>query len=372
MRAPAPAVLAALLIALAIHGAAADVPAITRTVERIAAEKTAADGDAVVVERLMAKVVEQMSTGEPTDLRRQLASLQTTLRELTDRADRARSDAALAPRTACEGAGADTGLVGRLLTCLFGRGRASYLAEATELERQAAAAAAKITALRSRFTASLERIGIHLSGEQIDGLLLRSTAETFTDLWTLLATLKGVSETILHGLEASNENLEVAKRYYAFYAIMLEAAVAAHDTAAATVERHARRLDSIGGETVRAREEALRLLEQNRDMAVPLTANLRALDLSMKAVDLCRRDLAAQARAVGEARGRIARQLAVARNSERTVAIAAELTGFVRHGQTVMDTVMRFAVPPLRPFEGTELQAEYERLSRRLAAPAGP
>jgi len=235
-------------------------------------------------------------------------------------------------------------------------------------ERLAQLAEERIDA-RAAFTADLERIGVRLRPDQVDGLLSLATADDMVAIQSLFANLRGIVELLREQAEVSGESLEVVRRLYGIHAVLLEVAIDAHHDLLRKIDQDwSVRLAEIERGTRELREEAQRILRTERDRGLleVTRANIAAQDLTLRAVGLYRQRLAEQRAGVEASARRLEAQARVAVNTWATAERAADLAALMRFSDRAFEALSAFEVPSIRPFESRELQGEVERLTERL------
>ena len=235
-------------------------------------------------------------------------------------------------------------------------------------ERLARISEERISA-RAAFTADLERIGVRLRPDQVDGLLSRASADDMVAIQSLFTNLRGIIELLREQAEASGESLEVVRRLYGVHAVLLEVAIDAHRDLLRKIDQDwSVRLAEIERGTRELREEAQRILRTERDRGLleVTRTNIAAQDLTLRAVGLYRQRLAEQRAGVEASARRLEAQARVAVNTWATAERAADLAALMRFSDRAFEALSAFEVPSIRPFESRELQGEVERLTERL------
>lgn len=171
-------------------------------------------------------------------------------------------------------------------------------------------------------------------------------------------------------LVRADESLEIARRYYGIYTVMLEIALKMHDDFVSKVDaEYLTRLDTVRHRAASARADAERLSAATNDAALRriLSHNISAQAETLEAAVIYGNRLREQRNRMKETRARIAERHEVAVNTWRTVRLSSELVGMVRAAGQDFDVLMSLDIPDLRPFENRELQEEFGKISRELA-----
>jgi len=247
--------------------------------------------------------------------------------------------------------------------------QAFYDARIASAEDRLKRIAEERVAARAAFTADLERIGVRLRPDQVDGLLSLASADDMVAIQSLFANLRGIVELLREQAEASGESLEVVRRLYGVHAVLLEVAIDAHRDLLRKIDNDwSVRLAEIERGTRELREEAQRILRTERDRGLleVTRANIAAQDLTLRAVGLYRQRLTEQRAGVEASARRLEAQARVAVNTWATAERAADLAALMRFSDRAFEALSAFEVPNIRPFESRELQGEVERLTERL------
>lgn len=321
----------------------------------------AEDSKARRIAYLLDEAVDRLSDGEAKDLRAEFRSLIEERKELVEAKNRAEFDTA---------AGASRGLGGVIESAksLVGVAPADPVkAAAAKIE----AVDGKIAGVKERLRVSLAKVGVTVSADQLDGLLVMATADSFIDMMSAYANLRAIDEMLKQASDTSNESLATARRYYGLHASLTEIAGWMQESFVAEIDtKFLPELDRIEKEAEALRKEAGSLLSDNPDSAKVLEANVAAQDLTIKTVKIYRRELSKQRDAMAAAAAKTARQAAVAINTWRTVKVSSDLVAAMRATDEGFRQLLTLEIPDLRPFQGVELKAEFQRISSRLVASA--
>jgi hypothetical protein len=252
--------------------------------------------------------------------------------------------------------------------------QADYAARIARAEARIQRIGEERAAVRAAFVADLERIGVRLRPDQVDGMLSLASADDLIAIQAMFANLRGIVASLREQAQASGESLEVARRLYGLHAVLLEVAMDAHRDLLRKIDQDWEvRLAEIERATRELREEAQRILraEQNRGLQEVARANVAAQDLTLRAVSLYRQRLAEQRAGVEASLRRLEAQARVAVNTWATAERAADLAALMRFSDRAFEALSAFEVPEIRPFESRELQIEVERLTDRLRGFSG-
>jgi hypothetical protein len=319
---------------------------------------------------LLDRAVSTLARSDAVDTRKRIAELRERAAGHARHTAELRATLAALPEERCAGAGANANFLTRQVACAFATSRDDQARRIAESRRAEAEANAEADRLQSSFRDELARLGIELTPEQVDGLLRMATAEDVVAGQAVYDNLRRINEELQKATVAADESVEVARRYYGFYTVLLEVAMHLHERFLDKVRNeHMPRLAAIeeDARTARATAVGLHGRERTGALEVQLTANIKALDLTLKAAGLYRQTLNDQVKAMTEAWQRVARQHEVAVNTWRTVRASADMLAMMGETGRAFEVLMKLDLPAPRPFENQDLQREFGRLTQRLS-----
>lgn len=310
------------------------------------------------LDHLLGEAVDRLADGKARDFRARFLDLAARRRAAIDALEAAKFDAAI---------GSEPGLLDRVA----GLARPAGQSAAEAIEARIAAIDAEMAAAKAGLREELARVGAEISEAELDGLLVMATADSFIDMMAAYANLRAIDEILRQATESSGESLAAARRYYGLHATLAEIAQWMQARFIAEIEtKFLPELDAIEAEARALKGEATSLRSQNPESQAVLDANLAAQDLTLKTAALYRRALEKQRDAVAAALAKTRRQVAVAVNTWRTVKVSSDLVAAMRSSDDAFDQLLALAVPDLRPFQGVEIRAEFERITGRLVVAA--
>lgn len=318
------------------------------------------------LQKLMADAIEILSTSDVLDERERILEIQEEIRALQSDI----ADWRFAMTSAPDG---DSGLVSDLMSRLplqSVQTKASFEVKIARAEAQIADLRQESKDIRADFIEGLHKIGIDLTADQVDGLMSMATAEGIIDMQTAFDNMKAINGVLLEATVQTDESLDVAKRYYGIYTVMLEVAMFMHEDFIDKVNNdYLVKLDRIIEKTQELRKEANSMLQKEKDKGLRKTLqnNVAAQDLTLRTADLYKKRLIEQRDRVRRSLRNIERQHGVAVNTYRTVEYSSDLVTMMRNTGKAFDALMKLEIPPIRPFESLEMQNEFERLTNEIA-----
>lgn len=225
---------------------------------------------------------------------------------------------------------------------------------------------ARIAEYKRQFALELRALGLDISDEQLDFLLSTVIGDDIIGLGVAFDNVKSLTGQLEQLLVDSGEDLSTARRYYGMYTVLLGALEHVHGSLLGQVQRYLNELDSIEERTHTLLNQS-RNLRRNADRHQhTLAANIEAQKLTLRTAKLYRQYLNSQAKDVADSRQRLARDIAVARNTYETVKVSGELVQMVHAGQNLLESLFARDVPAMFSFQNLELKREFEKLSVRL------
>lgn len=227
----------------------------------------------------------------------------------------------------------------------------------------------EIAGAKREFADGLRKIGVNLTDQQVEGLMSMVTGDDLVTMQAAFENMKAINQELLQATIRTDESLEVARRYYGIYAVMLEIAQYMHEDFIAKVDgSYLKKLGEIEERTRKLRGETAGLVRAERDphLKKVLESNVAAQDLTLRAAQVYRQRLLEQKAKVQQSLSAVNRQLQVAVNTYRTVENSHDLVQLMRSTGKQFDQLMKLEIPTLRPFESIEMQNEFNRLSEEL------
>jgi len=231
---------------------------------------------------------------------------------------------------------------------------------------------ARVNELSAAFSAELRDAGVDLSPVQLGSLLNVTSGDDLSEIAELFASLRTISDALEQSTVSSSEDIDIAKRYYEIYAVLLDTALYAEVRFIHKVdELWIPRIDAVTVETRKLGAETDRLLAttSNANRSV-LAANKRAQAMTTQTADLYRHYLLEQRRDALNAARKLLAQRNVALNTYKTVAQSIDLVRLVRTSNGEFQQLRQVEIPPLRPFESEQMKLEFEKLSNQINKPA--
>lgn len=230
----------------------------------------------------------------------------------------------------------------------------------------------RVSELDDAFSAQLRDAGVDLSPVQLNSLLNVTSGDDLAEIAELFASLRTISDALEQSTVSSSEDIDIAKRYYEIYAVLLDTALYAEVRFIHKVDEvWLPRIDAITLQTRTLGTETDRLLATasaaNRTV---LNANRKAQGMTLQTADLYRRTLLEQRHDALTTARKLLEQRNIALNTYKTVAQSIDLVRLVRASNGEFQQLLKVDIPPLRPFESEQMKLEFDKLSSQINKPA--
>ena len=197
------------------------------------------------------------------------------------------------------------------------------------------------------------------------------------DLVRLVAVFnsaKLVDSQLAKLLNASGDNMQAARKYFAMHAALFAMLVHAQDTLIGKIDtQYMPRLEAISRDVARAQRKTNALLQgDNRpDQKRALLANRKSQKLAKQAASGYRKYLLQQREQIAAARRRAVRDLRIADNTYETVEASYQLRTLMRNSAASFEALQRLQAPTFEQiFRNEELRREFESITKKLEVPS--
>jgi len=231
-----------------------------------------------------------------------------------------------------------------------------------ELERERAG-------LEERFVDELAAIGLSVSRATARGLLSTVSGEDFVVMCVVFHNVRLVTVRLQQLTEEAGESLDVARRYYGSYVVLVR--ILDHiqkDFVRRVRDEQVPRLEAFAQKALDNIDTARRNLGDGGDPRIA-EQNIRSNELTREACRAYSRYLLEQAAAVEQQNEALQPRLRDALNTFDTVQLSSQVAETIRDARRNFAALLELDVPELRGFENAELQREFERLTDQLFVP---
>jgi len=227
----------------------------------------------------------------------------------------------------------------------------------------------QIKIIENHLKENFQAMNIDLSIEQIDILLVRADGYDIIQVSLIMNILKEITNQILILMKNSDEDLVQAKRYYGMHLMSLALVVhiqqryldAVDSVYAVKLKKIVKRNQII----IRETQESIRR-ETNRDRKSIYKSNLEAQKLIFNVVDLYQQQLLSSRNQMKKAQDEAKKNILVAENTYKTVALSSSLYKLVVQNRLIFDKISQIQMPNIVPFKTIQMKKQYRVLQQEI------
>lgn len=216
----------------------------------------------------------------------------------------------------------------------------------------------------------LREAGLDATDEQIKGLLMSISGNDIVKIYAAFENIRNVTEQLMQLMKENRDNIDVARKYYGIYAVLLRTAVTMQENFLQKVDdSYLPRLDSIISEArgiigdARQRISSGDYTTGQREI---LRDNIASNELTIKVARLYKQYLHRQYDQVAQRRDALQRQVDVAMNTYRTVTLSSNLISLMESSDKHISLLTKLEIPSMVSFDNQSMQEEFQRLTVRL------
>jgi len=227
----------------------------------------------------------------------------------------------------------------------------------------------QIIIIQNNLKQSFKDIDINLNIEQIETLLVRADGYDIIQVSLVMNVLKQITEQILALMKNSDEDLVQAKRYYGMHLMSLALVVHIQQRYIDAVDNiYAIRLEKIlkkNRDIIEETKQAIRA-ETDSDRESIYRSNLEAQNLIFEVINLYKNQLISSRNQMKKAQDEAKKNILVAENTYRTVALSSSLYKLVSQNRLVFDKISKIQIPDIVPFKNIQMKKQYKVLQKEL------
>ncbi|MHC4263183.1 MAG: hypothetical protein ACYSWX_11710 [Planctomycetota bacterium] len=308
------------------------------------------------IDRLLDQAIEALELSGLEDVRRELRSLEDEIASLEERMARDREARISAPRADELNALEDT----------YTTSYEEYDARIEEARQSIGERRMRVEELKDRFVQELRAIGVDIDREAAESLLASVSGDDFVKLCVVFDNVRLMTEQLQELTEESGERLDVARRYYGLYVVLIRIMDRLQRDFVDTVRNE--RIPQLGDLADQAREnivDAERNMRTGGDREIG-SRNVEANRLTVEVTRMYSEYLRDQAQEIERQNDELQVNLRDAINTYDTVRVSSRVAEILRDSVRDLDALLELQVPKLRGFENRELQEEFSRLTDQL------
>lgn len=224
-----------------------------------------------------------------------------------------------------------------------------------------------LSELKERFQQELEKIGVQVDDAGVDSLLSSVSGDDIVTMAVVFDNIKQLTTQLQQLTEQSGEALEVSKRYYGMYVVMVHVMDRIQKTFVRDIEqKHIPKLKEFASKADQNIEQARTLIKVQGGDANVLQANIASNQLTRQTAELYIEYLKQNAELIEAENQRAQKNLATAMNTYDTVKLSSDVAALMSTGRRDFETLMRLQVPSLRQFGNDAIRKEFERMTSEL------
>jgi hypothetical protein len=228
----------------------------------------------------------------------------------------------------------------------------------------------EIARVKAQIRDAIAKSGVQLSDAQLDLLLDSVLGSDLIKIVTAFQAARAVDDQLANLLNASNEDIKAARRYFAMHAALFAMMVYAQDMVIEKIDTiYVVKLRGILNDIRKTRLETRKLMEEptREDQKRALEANVKAQNFAETVASFYRDYLLTQRSQLAEARERTLRDLAIADNTLATVEASFQLYELMQDAKTSFEALQRLEAPGFdQVFKNETLRKEFESLTQKL------
>jgi hypothetical protein len=181
--------------------------------------------------------------------------------------------------------------------------------------------------------------------------------------------IKHVTTQLQRLTEESGEALDVSKRYYGMYVVMIHVMDRIQKTFVRDIhEKHIPKLEEFASKADQNINQARALIEVDGGEQELLEANIASNELTRATAKLYIEYLHRNADLIAAENARAQKNLATAMNTYDTVKLSSDVAALMNTGRRDFEALMKLQVPALREFNNEAIRKEFQRMTAELRA----
>ncbi|TWU06079.1 hypothetical protein [Stieleria varia] len=223
--------------------------------------------------------------------------------------------------------------------------------------------------LKKTFASELSKIGVKVDEAGLDSLLSSVSGDDIVTMAVVFDNIKLVTTQLQELTESSGEALDVSKRYYGMYVVMIHVMDRIQKTFVRDVlDNHIPRLKEYEEKAQQNIAQAEALIKVNGGDSELLQANIASNRITRETAQLYAKYLKENAEQIAKENKLAQKNLATAMNTYDTVKLSSDVATLMKTGRRDFETLMRLQVPSLREFDNETIRKEFEKMTGQLRA----
>lgn len=226
--------------------------------------------------------------------------------------------------------------------------------------------------LKKSFATELSKIGIDVDEAGVESLLSSVSGDDIVTMAVVFDNIKHMTAQLQELTDQSGETLDVSKRYYGMYVVMVRVMDRIQKTFMRDInEQHIPKLNQFASQADRNIQRARDLIEKKGGDTELLRSNIASNQLTRETAELYIEYLKHNAKLIAAENKLVQKNLATAMNTYATVKLSSDVAELMESGRRDFETLMKLQIPPLREFSNAAVRREFQRMTSKLRSGAG-
>ena len=225
----------------------------------------------------------------------------------------------------------------------------------------------RLVELKKQFAKELSDIGVVVDEAAVESLLSSVSGDDIVSMAVVFENIKNVTAQLQNLTQQSGEALDVSKRYYGMYVVMVHVMDRIQKSFVRDVrEKHIPKLKAFSKQADENIAQARSIIELKGGDRVLLSANIESNKLTQQTAILYIDYLQRNAALIEAENRRAQKNLATAMNTYNTVKLSSDVASLMKSGRRDFDALMKLQIPQLREFSNESIRREFERMTVEL------
>ena len=225
----------------------------------------------------------------------------------------------------------------------------------------------RLVELKKQFAKELSDIGVVVDEAAVESLLSSVSGDDIVSMAVVFENIKNVTAQLQNLTQRSGEALDVSKRYYGMYVVMVHVMDRIQKSFVRDVrEKHIPKLKAFSKQADENIAQARSIIELKGGDPVLLSANIESNKLTQQTAILYIDYLQRNAALIEAENRRAQKNLATAMNTYNTVKLSSDVASLMKSGRRDFDALMKLQIPQLREFSNESIRREFERMTVEL------
>lgn len=229
----------------------------------------------------------------------------------------------------------------------------------------------RLVELKQSFATGLSKIGVEVDDDGVESLLSSVSGDDIVTMAVVFENIKQVTTQLQQLTQESGEALDVSKRYYGMYVVMIHVMDRIQKTFIRDInEKHIPKLNQFASQADQNIAQAQKLIDVDGGDEKTLKANITSNQLTRQTAKLYIEYLQRNADLISADNRRAEKNLATAMNTYDTVKLSSDVADLMNTGRRDFETLMKLQVPALREFSNAAIRKEFQRMTSELRSGA--